>query len=336
MFKRVPWLPYFIPILAFMAILFVYPLMAGLVTSFKPERLVEIEIPDGYSIEARRGRIVEEGGLVAINEESGEQILAPETGRVSRGRRLGINYVFIEYRAWGLDNYSFFFSDPHNLEVLRFTAIDLGVFVTAAALLVGIPLAYKLRRPFAGVTTLRAIVTLPMAYAGLIAVTLIFIFFSGSGLFNRFLISIGLIDEPMRLMGNYVGLLFASVYQQTPFIFLFLISAMIGISPSVEEAARTLGASPFQVFRKVAVPLIMPAIITVAVLGYIQNYGAFVTAIIAGDPFQNETILISAYEAYQRDVNFSRATTIAYIAGATEMIFIMLYVLFLRRYETGR
>ena len=48
------------------------------------------------------------------------------------------------------------------------------------------------------------------------------------------------------------------------------------------------------------------------------------------------TNLISAYEAYQRDVNFSRATTIAYIAGATEIIFIMLYVLFLRRYETGQ
>ena len=237
--------------------------------------------------------------------------------------------------GWSIANYVRFFSDPKMLRILRFTAIDLGIPATAISLLLAIGITYKLRKPFFGSTFLRSTITLPLAYSGVIAVSVIFIFFSGAGLFNRFLVALGLIDRPLRLMGNYWGVLIASVYQQIPFLFLFLISAMVAIPPTLEEAAKTLGATEWQVFRRVILPLIMPAIVTAGVLGYITNYGAFVTALIPGDPaFRTRTILIEAYyQAFQKG-DWSMAITVSLIAAAVEMIFIFLYLRLQRRWQT--
>ena len=300
----------FVPILAFMGLMFIYPLAIGFVSTLHPERKVEVEIPDGYKVTARRGSMVSAGDMVAKPRAEGEPILAPVEGRATRARRSGINYVMLEYRSFGFDNYIWFFSETRNLQILRFTALDLGVVVTLISVVLGIALTYRLRKPGFGVNTLRAIVAMPMAYAGLIAVTLIFIFFSSSGLLSKSLIGLGLIEEPIRMMGNYTGLVIASVYQQSPFIFLFLLSAMVAIPETVEEAAKTLGASPGVIFRWVIVPLILPAILTVAILGYIQNYGAFVTALIAGDPVQTKPVLVHAYDIYIREADLPRAATV--------------------------
>jgi len=317
-----------------MALMFIYPLGKGFVSTLYPERTEVVLIPDTHKITARRGSIVEAGGIVAEPlAEEGVNILAPLEGRATRARRAGENYVVLEYRTFGWDNYTWFFSEARNLQILKFTAIDLGIVVTTLSVLLGLALTYQLRKPGWGVNTLRAIVAMPMAYAGLIAVTLIYIFFSSSGLLSKSLIGLGLIEEPIRMMGNYIGLVIASVYQQAPFIFLFLLSAMVGIPDTVEEAARTLGANSWKIFIMVIVPLILPAILTVAILGYIQNYGAFVTALIAGDPVQTKPVLVHAYDIYTREANLPRAATVAYIAGAFEMIFISIYLYLLARQE---
>ena len=325
----------FAPILIFMAAMFLYPIGAGFVSSLHPEFREEVLIPDTHRITARRGSIVEQGAVLAEPRAGvvGEAILAPVEGRASRARRSGEDYVVLEHRVFGWDNYRWFFSEWRNIEVLRFTAIDLGLVVTALSVLLGLALTYTLRKPGFGVSTLRAIVAMPMAYAGLIAVTLIYIFFSSSGLLSKTLIGLGLIEDPIRMMGNYTGLVIASIYQQAPFIFLFLMSAMVAIPQTLEEAAKSLGASPRQVFAKVIVPLILPAILTVAILGYIQNYGAFVTALIAGDPINSRPVLVHAYDISQREADLPRAATVAYIAGLFEMIFISAYLYILAKQE---
>lgn len=323
----------FLPILAFMAVMFIYPLGKGFVSTLHPERKVEVLIPDTHKITARRGATLTEGAIVAEPRADGAPILAPVEGRATRMRRSGETYVVLEYRSFGWDNYIWFFSEARNLQILKFTAIDLGLVVTFLSVVLGLALTYRLRKPGPGVNTLRAIVAMPMAYAGLIAVTLIYIFFSSSGLLSKTLVGVGLIDEPIRMMGKYVGLVIASVYQQAPFIFLFLLSAMVAIPETVEEAARTLGANSWKIFVMVIIPLILPAILTVAILGYIQNYGAFVTALIAGDPVQTKPVLVNAYDIYIHEAHLPRAATVAYIAGAFEMIFISLYLYLLARQE---
>ena len=229
--------------------------------------------------------------------------------------------------GFSLANYYKFFTDKRLLRSLTFTAFDLGMVATCLSLLLAIPITYKLRRPFRGITTFRTIITLPLSYGGMIACSLIVFNLGPAGLPNLFLLKYGIIAEPFSLMHSYTGLIIASVFQQIPFIFLFLLSAMMGIDPSVEEAAKTLGASSWQVFRRIILPLVFPSIIVVGLLGYITNYGCFVTALICGEPsVATRTVAIEAWTQAYRYYNWSMAITVSLVAALVEMVFIILFL----------
>ena len=229
--------------------------------------------------------------------------------------------------GFSLANYYRFFTDKRLLRSLTFTAFDLGFVATGLSLLIAIPITYKLRKPFRGITPLRTLITLPLSFSGLIACSLLVFNLGPMGMPNLIFLKYGIIGEPLSLMHSYTGLIIASVFQQVPFIFLFLLSAMAGIDPSVEEAAKTLGANSWQVFRRVIFPLVFPSIVVVALLGYITNYGCFVTALICGEPVSaTRTIVIEAQEQAFRYFNWSMAITISMIAAAVEAVFIVVFL----------
>lgn len=72
-----------------------------------------------------------------------------------------------------------------------------------------------------------------------------------------------------------VGLQLGHVLITTPFVFLSVCSALYNISPSLEEAARSLGASPATTFRRVTLPLIKPGVITGAMFAFIISFDLF-------------------------------------------------------------
>jgi len=224
-------------------------------------------------------------------------------------------------------NYVRFFSDPRMLRTLRFTAFDMGVVVTTISLFITIPLAYKLRRKFRGVVLLRTLVSAPLGYSGIIAVSIVYLAFSGWGLFNLFLMRAGIIVRPLDLVGNYTGVVLASIYQQVPILFLFILAALASIDPTLEEAAKTLGASEWQVFKRIIFPLALPAVTTAGILGYITNYSCYVTALIAGDPaYRTRTLMIEAYEQAYRRFDWSMATTVTTISAAIGLLIFFVYL----------
>lgn len=226
-----------------------------------------------------------------------------------------------------LANYRRFFTNLKMLRALRFTALDLGIVATALSLLVVIPITYRLRRPFRGVTIFRTISTLPLSYAGIIACSTLVVFLGSSGLPNLILMRWGVAESPVQLVYNYTGVIIASIFQQVPILFLFLLASMAGINPSLEEAAKTLGADEWQVFKRVILPLTLPAILMATLLGYISNFSCFVTALICGDPaVSTRTILIEAWSQAYEHWDWPMSTTITIIAGTAEAIFIILYL----------
>lgn len=226
-----------------------------------------------------------------------------------------------------LANYRRFFTNLKMLRALRFTALDLGIVATALSLLVVIPITYRLRRPFRGVTIFRTITTLPLSYAGIIACSTLVVFLGSSGLPNLILMRWGVAESPVQLVYNYTGVIIASIFQQVPILFLFLLASMAGINPSLEEAAKTLGADEWQVFKRVILPLTLPAILMATLLGYISNFSCFVTALICGDPaVSTRTILIEAWSQAYEHWDWPMSTTITIIAGTAEAIFIILYL----------
>jgi len=68
----------------------------------------------------------------------------------------------------------------------------------------------------------------------------------------------GILEDGLTLTHNFTGVMLSLFMQQFPFCFLMLLGYISGIDPSIENSARTLGANPWIVFRRVMLPLIAP------------------------------------------------------------------------------
>ena len=107
---------------------------------------------------------------------------------------------------------------------------------------------------------------------------------------------------------------------------------MGGINPSLEEAAASLGATRWQIFKRIIFPLILPAILIAGILGYVSNYGCYVTALITGDPaYRTRTVMIEAYEQAYIKFNYPMAATVTVISAIVALIFMYFYLRLQRR-----
>jgi len=112
------------------------------------------------------------------------------------------------------------------------------------------------------------------------------------GLINEALMGAGLIDEPLRLIWNEFGIAVGMVHYMIPYAVLPLYASMRDIDPRLVPAARGLGASRFEAFRRVFLPLTRPGIIAATVLVFIFSLGFYVTPAILGG---GRTLMIAEY-----------------------------------------
>jgi putative spermidine/putrescine transport system permease protein len=91
-----------------------------------------------------------------------------------------------------------------------------------------------------------------------------------------------LVDAPVRLMLNELGVVIALVPGHFMFVLLPLWAAISGLDPALSWAAGTLGAAPSAVFRRVILPLTLPALIAGLVINFIMNMTAFAIPMLLG------------------------------------------------------
>ena len=131
-------------------------------------------------------------------------------------------------------------------------------------MLASIPIAYFMRGPFRGKRLLTAILVVPVTLGTVLVAEGLLRYLGPRGWFNRTLLELGILDEPLRLVHNYWGVLFSLIITGFPFAFLLILSYMSGIDPTLERAAATLGAGPWQRFRRILLPLLAPGLATTA------------------------------------------------------------------------
>ena len=102
------------------------------------------------------------------------------------------------------------------------------------------------------------------------------------GPLNSFLIGFGLVEEPLPLLYNMVGMTAGCVQVLLPFVIFPLYSAMARIDPALMNAAATLGASPVRAFVRVYLPLTLPGVMTGATLVFISLLGYYVIPALLG------------------------------------------------------
>ena len=183
------------------------------------------------------------------------------------------------------------------LTVLSRTFLISGL-VTVIALLLGFPLAYMMTtsRSRMVVAVLTLVVLLPFWTSLLVRTAAWIVLLQDQGIINKTLIWLGLIDHPIRLIYNRVGVVIAMVHILLPFMVLPIASVMRGIKPDTLRAARSLGAPPVTAYRRIYLPQTLPGVAAGVLLVFISAIGYYITpALVGGANDQMMSYFIAFY-----------------------------------------
>jgi spermidine/putrescine transport system permease protein len=167
------------------------------------------------------------------------------------------NYTWVGFT---LDHWAHAFSRPELTEALL-TSLKLAVLATVIATIIGTMMAIALvRHQFFGRRLANFLIVIPMATPEVVMGAALLSFFLILGTFTL----------------GFETLLIAHVMFCISFVVVVVRSRLIGFDRNLEEAAKDLGASPFQTFRLVTLPLIMPGIFGAAMLAFALSIDDFV------------------------------------------------------------
>jgi len=223
---------------------------------------------------------------------------------------------------WGggaFSNYVAFFKDAFVFDSVWLT-MRLALPAALFNVLASIPMAFKLRHRFRGKKFLTTLLVLPITLGTVLTAQGLLIFAGRQGWLNRFLIQIGVIDQPLAIVNNYLGVMFSLVISGFPFAFLLISSYLSGIDPSIEAAAKTMGADWKQRFRRVVLPLLAPGLATTFILTFVLAFSVFPSARLVGDAMGSTRVMaLMAYRSFGEQIDYPMASTIAIMMGIIEL-----------------
>ena len=185
-------------------------------------------------------------------------------------------------RQFSLDNYGRLLLDGFYLKVLLRT-VGIGILSALLSLIVGFPLALLITNSTPRTRlTLTAIVLLPVLVSIVIRSYGWMVLLTRDGLLNQGLMTIRIVNEPVRLLSDVRGVVIALTSFGLPYMVLSLLGPMQNIRMPLVESARMLGASDIQVLRLVVLPLSKPGILAGSSLVYALSAAAFVTPSLVG------------------------------------------------------
>ncbi|NUT49521.1 MAG: ABC transporter permease subunit [Saccharothrix sp.] len=239
----------------------------------------------------------------------------------------GLQLSFQPAGGGPLANYERFFTDAYLRDTIWIT-LRLGLPAALFNVLASIPIAYRMRGRFRGKRLLTTILVVPITLGTVLTAEGLIEYLSPVGWFNKIALALGVVDEPVRLVHNYWGVLFSLVITGFPFAFLLTLSYLSGIDPSLERAAATLGASPRQRFRHITMPLLETGLAVTFCLSFVLAFSVFPSAVMVGEP-QDEThvISIAAYNAAFRDFDYPMGSAVAMIMAVVMLLVIGLVLL---------
>lgn len=168
--------------------------------------------------------------------------------------------------------------------IILWRSIGLAAATTVVCLIVGYPLAFFIstrRRRIVQQITL-FLVILPFWTNFLIRTYAWRILLGEEGVINGFLISLGLISEPLSMLNTQFAVLVGLVYGFLPFMVLPIYASVERFNFRYVDAAHDLGANDVMTFLRVVLPLTMPGVLAGCALVFIPSVGAFVTPDLLG------------------------------------------------------
>jgi len=171
---------------------------------------------------------------------------------------------------------------------------EIALLVTAICLLLGYPLGFMIATTTPLWATLGFIfVLLPLWTSVLVRTYAWMVLLGRNGVFNRWLIDVGLISDPLPLLHNFTGVLIGMVHVLLPYMVLPVYGAVRRLDPALVAAAEGLGASSWRIFWRIYLPLTLPGIFAGSVIVFVLSLGFFITpALLGGGKVMMVAVLI--------------------------------------------
>ncbi len=198
------------------------------------------------------------------------------------------------------------------LASLLFT-LGLSAVVTAATLLIATMVGLFLQRNhIPGKPVLMAMLTFPLAFPGVVVGFMVIMLAGRQGLVGA--VSDRLFGQSWVFAYTLGGLFLGYLYFSLPRVILTIVAAAEKCDPALEEAARSLGASPFSVMLHVILPALLPALVASGAICFATSMGAFGTAFTLATDI--DVLPMTIYNEYTNYANFAMASALSIVLGA--------------------
>ncbi|MTJ03746.1 MAG: ABC transporter permease subunit [Sediminimonas qiaohouensis] len=216
--------------------------------------------------------------------------------------------------GWGI--YLQILQTPRYLSTLVQT-VAVSLAVTAAALVISTTAGlFLVRNRFTGCNALLSILTLPLAFPGVVVGFMIILLGGRQGLVNQ--IVPGHLVFAYSVFGLFLGYLYFSI----PRVLLTVMAAAEKIDPALEEAARTLGARPHRIILDVLLPALAPALAAAGAIAFATAMGAFGTAFTLATDIDVLPMVI--YTEFTLSAKIAMASALSVILGLVTWIMLLM------------
>ncbi|MCD7906685.1 MAG: ABC transporter permease [Clostridium sp.] len=218
--------------------------------------------------------------------------------------------------GYPFQSYVEFFKDEYYLKIFLRT-VKIAVITTAVCMVGGIPTAYFISRchkKWRGLLLAASI--FPMMTNSVIRSFAWINILGSNGIVNRMLMTLNVVDKPMKLLYTDFAIIIGSIYLFLPLMIVTVTGVMENIDDDMMEAAQSLGAARMEAFMKVVFPMSLPGIIVGGILVFTGTLTAYTTPQLLG----GNSNMVMATLIYQRAMSVSDWT------GASVIAFIMIIV----------
>jgi len=224
--------------------------------------------------------------------------------------------------AFTLSNYWEVVSDPYYRTIFLRTA-GLAFAVTLLSNVLGVPetiVLARMKRPWQSLCLL--IVLGPLLISVVVRTLGWQILLGNNGVLNNVLQALHITDEPIRLVFTMTGMIIALTHVLVPFMVMSVWATMQKLDPQIEWAGRSLGGSPFAVFRRVVLPQIMPGVLSGSIIVFALSASAFATPALIGGR-RLKVVATAAYDEFLGTLNWPLGASIAVLLLIANVAIVM-------------
>jgi putative spermidine/putrescine transport system permease protein len=217
---------------------------------------------------------------------------------------VGTEFTSANYLAIAQDEY---------FHVIFLRTFGMAVLVTAICIAIGVPEAYVLSRLSPRWRAVSMVIVLGPLLISVVVRTLGWAVLLGNeGVINKALLAMGLIDEPIKMMFTFTGVVVALVHVLVPFMVLAVWASLQKLDVATEQAAESLGAGLPTVLRRIVFPQVIPGVLSGGLIVFALSASAFATPAIIGGR-RLKVVPTTIYDEFLGNLNWPLGAALAVV-----------------------